>query len=184
MEKIEFYLWDGKVRYRVDGEEYTLTQSDRQIIEFVLDTLEKFFPEALKTLNKACHDSARNKYYYDFRRVELFVRCNFGSHDTLNFDINNGYFHFEDVNCPLRGICPHENIICKPRFKMSVPDAERKVAVLYSKGMGADEIARVLRKSIKTVKNQLSSITRRLHLHKTKDLIKIFSVYNGFTLWE
>ena len=104
--------------------------------------------------------------------------------DTLHFDIGRGLLHFEDVRCPRRGICKHEGVICKPRFRMQVPKEEGKVAVLYSRGLTADEIAGVLRKSIKTVKNQLESVRKRLHLDRTRDLIKIFSIYNGFTLWE
>lgn len=184
MEAIEFYLWEGKVRYREDGKERILDQSQREVVEFVLDTLRRFFPEALQALSEECSDSASNKYYFDFRRVDLFIRCNFAEHDTLNFDIAQGVMHFEDVKCPRRGVCKFEGIICKPRFKMPVPNEEGKVAALYSRGLTADEIASVLSKSIKTVKNQLSSITKRLHLSRTRDLIKIFSVYNGFTLWE
>ena len=36
MEAVEFYLWDGSVRYRLNGEERTLTEKDREIVEFVL----------------------------------------------------------------------------------------------------------------------------------------------------
>ena len=183
MEAIEFYLWEGEVRYRVGGTERVLQQSDRDIIEFVLDSLQQFFPEALTALNEECADSKVNKRYYDFRRVDLFIRCNFAEHDTLNFDIKCGMLHFEDVKCPRRGICKHEGIICKPRFRMQVPKEEGKVAVLYSRGLTANEIAGVLRKSIKTVKNQLESVRKRLHLDRTKDLIKIFSFYN-ITIWE
>ena len=67
---------------------------------------------------------------------------------------------------------------------MSIPNEERQVATLYSKGFTAVEIAGVLKKSIKTVKNQLTSVTKRLKLNRTRDIIKVFSVYNGFTLWE
>lgn len=184
MEAIEFYLWEGEVRYRLNGQERKLAQNDREIIEFVLDTLRRYFPEALAALNEECAASEANKRYFDFRRVDLFIRCNFAEHDTLSFDIAQGVLHFEDVKCPMKGICKHEGVICKPHFKMPVPNEEGKVAALYSKGLTADEIAAVLCKSIKTVKNQLSSITKRLHLSRTRDLIKIFSVYNGFTLWE
>ena len=184
MEAIEFYLWEGKVRYRIDSVERVFQQSDRDIIDFVLDSLRRFFPEALSALSEECSASAANKRYYDFRRVELFIRCNFAEHDTLNFDIQRGLLHFEDVKCPRRGICKHEGIICKPRFRMQVPKEEGKVAVLYSRGLTAGEIARVLSKSIKTVKNQLESVRKRLHLDRTRDLIKIFSIYNSFSLWE
>lgn len=184
MEAIEFYVWEGKVCYRLEGQERMLQPSGRDIIEFVLDKLEKYFPEALSALNDECVLSIPNKRYYDFRRVSLFIRCNFAEHDTLSFDIQRGMLHFEDVKCPLRGICKHEGIICKPRFRMQVTKEEGKVAVLYSRGLTADEIASVLKKSIKTVKNQLESVRKRLHLDRTRDLIKIFSVYNSFTLWE
>ena len=183
MEAIEFYLWEGEVRYRVDGHERTLKQSDWEIIEFILETLQKFFPDALQALNKKCASSLPNKRFYDFRRVELFIRCNFSDHDTLSFDISQGMLHFEDVKCPLRGVCEYDGIICRPRFRMPCPNEEGKVAALYSKGLTADEIAGVLRKNIKTVKNQLCSVTKRLQLNRTRDLIKIFSVYN-ITLWE
>lgn len=184
MEAIEFYLWEGEVRYRVNGQERKLAQGDREIIEFVLDTLGRYFPEALAALNEECVASEANNRYFDFRRVDLFIRCNFAEHDTLHFDIWRGLLHFEDVRCPRRGICKYEGVICKPRFRMQVPKEEGKVAVLYSRGLTADEIAGVLSKSIKTVKNQLESVRKCLHLDRTRDLIKIFSVYNGFTLWE
>ena len=92
-------------------------------------------------------------------------------------------FHFEEVKCPLRGICKDENVICKPQFKMPVSKEEGRAAVLYSKGLTANEIAAKLGKGVKTVKNQLGNAAKRLGLSRTRDLIKIFSVYN-ITLWE
>lgn len=184
MEAIEFYLWEKQVCYRVDGNERVFTQQDREIVEFVLDFIRKFFPDALMALSEVCSDSAANKRFFDFRRVDRFIRCNFSEHDKLNFDVYCGLMHFEDVRCPLRGMCKHEGVICKPKLCIQVPTEEGKVAVLYSRGLTADEIAGVLKKKVKTVKNQLSSVTKRLNLNGTRDLIKIFSVYNSFTLWE
>lgn len=181
MEKLEFYLFDGKVCWREDGTERILTQSNRDIITYVLDALERYFPETLEALNDECQASSRNKMYYDFRRVELFIRCNFSEHDTMHFDIDRGLMHFEEVKCPRRGICKHEGVICKPKLSMPLSGEEGKVAALYSKGLGAKEIARVLKKSIKTVKNQLNSARKRLKLNRTKDLIRVFAVYNAFT---
>lgn len=137
----------------------------------------------MKAVSEECADSSANKPYYDFRRVDLFIRCNFAEHDTLNYDVANGFMHFEDVHCPRRGICKNEGKICKPKMKMSIPNEERQVATLYSKGLTASEIAGVQNKSIKTVKNQLTSVTKRLKLSRTHDIIKVFTVYNGFTLW-
>lgn len=184
MEAIEFYLWEGEVRYRIDGVERILKPDDREMIDFILGCLYRFFPDALSALDEECEASKLNRRFYDFRRVDMFIRCNFSEHDMLSFDIRNGLLHFEDVKCPRRGICKHEGVICKPRLRMQVPKEEGKVAALYSKGLSAAEIADVLKKSIKTVKNQLESVRKRLHLDRTRDLIKIFSIYNGFTLWE
>lgn len=184
MEAIEFYLWDGQIRYRVDGVEHTLRQEDREIIEFVLNHVRRYFPDAMTALNEVCNDSAMNKYFFDYRRADQFIRCNFSAHDTLKFDISDGVLNFEEIPCPRRGVCKYEGRICKPKLKLVLPEEERKVAVLYSRGFTADEIASKLRKKVKTVKNQLNHVTKRLHLNRTKDLIKIFSVYNGFTLWE
>ena len=108
MEAIEFYLWEKQVCYRVDGNERVFTQQDREIVEFVLDFIRKFFPDALMALSEACSDSAANKRFFDFRRVDRFIRCNFSEHDKLNFDVYCGLMHFEDVRCPLRGMCKHE----------------------------------------------------------------------------
>ena len=87
-------------------------------------------------------------------------------------------FHFEEVKCPLRGICRDENVVCKPKFRVAVTKEEGKAVALYSKGLTANEIARLMKKSVKTIKNQLDNARKRLHLSRTRDLIKIFSVYN------
>ncbi len=183
MEAVEFYLWDGSVRYRLNGEERTLTEKDREIVEFVLAQLRRFFPDAYQALSEEFTLSERNKWWYDFKRVEMFIRCNFSEHDTLSFDIQDGMLHFEDVKCPLKGVCRHEGIVCKPKFKVPVSKEESRAAALYSKGLTANEIAKVLGKGVKTVKNQLGSAAKHLGLSRTRDLIKIFSVYN-ITLWE
>lgn len=183
MERIEFYIWDGSIRYRKMGGERTLTQSDRDIVEFVLKQLQVFFPEALQALSERFAGSKRNKYYYDFARVDFFIRCNFSEHDTLSFDIQDGALHFEDVKCPMKGICKYEGVVCKPKFRVPMTKEESRAAVLYSKGMTAGEIAKTLKKSVKTVKNQLLNLRKKLHLNGTRDLIKVFSVYN-ITMWD
>ena len=181
MERLEFYLWEGKVCWRENGTEKVLTQSDREIIVYILDSLERLFPDTLTALNEECKLVSRNKMHYDFRRVELFVRCNFAEHDTMHFDIDRGVMHFEEVRCPRRGICKHEGVICKPKLSMPMTGEEEKVAALYSRGLRVEDIAKVLKKSIKTVKNQLNSARKRLRLNRTRDLIQVFAMYNCFT---
>lgn len=184
MEKVEFFIIGGQTCIRRNGVSKPLTPSDRDAVEFMLERMQECFPAAMERLQGWAEDSKPNKRFFEYRMVDRFIRCNFGEADFLYSDVENGMFHFEEVKCPLRGICKDEGVICKPRFRMQVPKEEGKVAVLYSRGLTADEIAGVLRKSIKTVKNQLESVRKRLHLNRTRDLIKIFSIYNGFTLWE
>lgn len=184
MEAIEFFIINGQTCIRQGGVSRPLSPRDRDAIEFLLRNIEHCFPVTANRLCEWAADSAANKRFFEYRMVDRFIRCNFGEADFLYPDVEDGMFHLEEVKCPLRGICKDEGVICKPKFKPAVTREERRVAALYSKGLTADEIAVVLRKSVKTIKNQLNNARKRLCLDRTRDLIKIFSIYNGFTLWE
>lgn len=177
MEAIEFYRIDKQIRYTMNGEEHVLTQSDREIVEFMLQQLRTFYPDALERLSQLCNESAANKYWYDFRRVEWFIRCNFSELDRVSFDIQNGMLQLEDVKCPLRGICHDEGKICRPKLRMPVGEEEARAAMMYASGMSDGEIASRLKKSVKTIKNQLQSVRKRLHLTSLRELIKVLRVY-------
>lgn len=183
MEAVEFFIIGGQTCIRRNGVSKPLTPSDREEIEWILEKMRSCFPEAVERLQVWAGESRPNKRFFEYRMVDRFIRCNFGDADFLYSDVENGMFHFEEVKCPLRGICKDENVICKPKFKMPVSKEESRAAVLYSKGLTANEIAKVLGKGVKTVKNQLSSAAKHLGLSRTRDLIKIFSVYN-ITVWE
>lgn len=183
MEKVEFFIIDGQTCLRRGGVSKPLTPGDREEVEWMLGQMRSCFPEAVERLEAWAADSSMNVRFYEYRMVDRFIRCNFGEADFLYSDVEDGMFHFEEVKCPLRGMCKDENVICKPKFKVPLPVEEGKAAVLYSKGLTAHEIAKVMKKSAKTIKNQLDNARKRLHLDRTRDLIKIFSFYN-ITLWE
>lgn len=183
MEAVEFYIIGGQTCIRRNGISKPLTPQDRDEVVWMTEQIRNCFPEAAERLEKWAAGSSLNIIFFEYRMVDRFIRCNFGEADFLYSDIENGMFHFEEVKCPLRGICRDENVICKPKFKVPLSSEEGKAAVLYSKGLTAHEIARVMKKSAKTIKNQLDHARKRLHLDRTRDLIKIFSVYN-ITLWE
>lgn len=178
MEAIEFYIIDGQTCTRRSGSSKPLTPDDREEIEWMLEQMRRCFPGAVERLEEWAGESKPNKRFFEYRMVDRFIRCNFGEADFLYSDIEDGMFHFEEVMCPLRGICKDENVVCKPKFKMPVSKEESRAAVLYSKGLTANEIAKKLGKGVKTVKNQLGSACKRLGLSRTRDLIKVFSVYN------
>ncbi len=183
MEAVEFFVIGGQTCIRRNGVSKALTPSDRDAIEFMLEQMRQYFPAATERLQEWAEESKPNRRFFEYRIVDRFIRCNFGEADFLYSDVEDVMFHFEEVKCPLRGICKDENVVCKPKFKMPVSKEESRAAALYSKGLTANEIAKVLGKGVKTVKNQLSSAAKRLGLNRTRDLIKIFSMYN-ITLWE
>ena len=155
-----------------------LTPNDREEVVWMLERMRDCFPVAVSRLESWAEDSRANRHFFEYRIVDRFIRCNFGDADFLYSDVENGMFHFEEVKCPLRGICRDENVVCKPKFRVAVTKEEGKAVALYSKGLTANEIARLMKKSVKTIKNQLDNARKRLHLSRTRDLIKIFSVYN------
>lgn len=183
MERVEFFVIGGQTCIRRNDVSKPLTPSDRDAVEFMLARMQESFPKALERLQEWAEESKPNKRFFEFRIVDRFIRCNFGEADFLYSDIEDGMFHFEEVKCPLRGICKDEKVICKPTYNVPVTKEESRAAVLYSRGLTANEIAKVLGKGVKTVKNQLGNAAKRLGLKRTRDLIKIFSLYN-ITLWE
>lgn len=183
MEAVEFYVIGGQTCIHRNGVSKPLTPADHDEVVWMLEQMRANFPDAVERLELWAAESAKNMRFFEYRMVDRFIRCNFGEADFLYSDVENGFFYIEEVRCPLRGICKDENVICKPRFNVPLSREEIKAAILYSKGLDVNEIARRLKKSVKTIKNQLGNARKRLHLSRTRDLIKIFSLYN-ITLWE
>lgn len=178
MEKLEFYLINGQTCVRgEDGSGKPLTPADREAIEFMIERIKRFFPEAFDRLCEWASSSAMNKPYFEYRMVDRFIRCNFGEADFLYADVEDNMFHFEEVKCPLRGICKDEGVICKPKANLGLPAEEQRVVSLYSKGYLPGEIAEQLGKAEKTCKEQIRSACKRLKLPHARWLIRLFNAY-------
>lgn len=178
MEKLEFFLINGQTCIRrEDGSSKPLTTDDRDAIDFMLENIKRYFPDAFDRLGEWAADSARNIPYYRFRMVDRFVRCNFGEADFLYCDVEDNMFHFEEVKCPLRRICKDEGVICKPKANLGLPAEEQKVVSLYSKGYLPGEIAERLGKAEKTCKEQIRSACKRLKIPHARWLIRLFNAY-------
>ena len=179
--KMEFYITpNGKVMVDEEGTEPTreYTQSDRNLSRYLLEIIAVQYPEALEALSGLYSQSKPNAPYYDYLRVHRFIRCNFGEHDLLTPDIERDILHFEEVRCPLRGICPDENIICKPQSLYRLTPAEKEVAKLYLRGDTFDMIARELGKSPSTVKQQLWKLKKKLGAKNCREIIRVLRIHN------
>lgn len=177
---LEFWVTpEGEVMYRSEnGISKVFTIKDHELVEFILEKLRTRYPKTYQVLAKKYAASQLNKYMFNFRIADNFIRCNFGEHDLLTTDIDNIFLHFEEVRCPLRGICKEEGLVCKPKPESIFKPAEKKVVELYSRGFSMSEIAVILKKSANTINVQLYRIKKKLNLKKSHDIIKIFNIYN------
>ena len=179
MEGIEFRVSpDGNVYFKEGNkEEKRLTRFERTVCLEVADIIESRFPGAWSRLMllyppKGIASAQRDKQI--FKIVDRFVRCNFGEHDLLTKDIEHKILHFEEVRCPLRGgLCPDENVICKPQSLVHLSPAEKDVVTLYLYGYTFDQIASELNKAPSTVKVQLHNIKKKLGVKNCREIIKV-----------
>lgn len=179
MENVEFYIINGVTCINRNGVSKKLEPTDRECVEFMMEIISKVYPAAMEALQRWAAPSKLNKHYYEYRIVDRFIRCNFGEADFLRTDIDDlGMFHLEEVKCPLRNICEHEGVICKPKAKLALSDEELRVAGLYAKGYLPGEIASELGKKQATVKRQIYNAYHRLKLPHPRWLIRMFNVYD------
>ena len=180
--QIEFFVSpQGMVYFYGKNQEiirYDMEQSE--LIRLMAQMIQTVYPEAYEYLFNNFIKSEKNKLYHQFLITERFIRCNFGTNDTLNYDINQGMMNLERVNCPLRKCCKEENIVCNPKVKSPFFPKETEVAKVFAKGYVASEVADILGKSLHTVTSQLRNMTRRLGLRSSREIIKIVHQRN---LW-
>lgn len=115
LKSLEFFVTpDGFVYYKKPGEESRrLTKFNTDIVDELHNVIKTRFPEGYAALAKLYR---RNT----FKMVERFIRCNFGEHDLLTQDIEHDILHFEEVRCPLRGMCEFERVICRPKTMVNL----------------------------------------------------------------
>lgn len=173
MERLEFYTSpDGNVYYKRPGEESKrLTKFNADIVNGLHDIIKTRFPECYAELAKLYKRNV-------FKIVERFVRCNFGEHDLLSQDIEHEILNFEEVRCPLRGMCEYERVICKPKTMVSLSPCEREIASLYLEGYTFNTIAERLGKNSQTVKVQLMSIKKKCGVKHCRDIIRVLRLNN------
>lgn len=169
----EFFTYNNEVWVRLsDGTMKALKDSDRDVIAAILDCVSTFYPKAYAALSKEYEGCAPNQSYYRYRMAVRFIRCNFAALDDVpDFD-KDMHCNFEYVNCPLRGECRNDHVICCPEFDHHLSRAELRVMALVYEGMTEDEIGEQLKLSPRTVHTHIYNANSRLGLHSKAEFIK------------
>lgn len=179
MENYEFVaLADGNIIARNDTANKVVTEFDRDIIEFVIKEIKVRYPIAYERLCIIYDRYKGNRLNYEYLIAKRFIRCNMGADDLMTIDVEQGVVNLEFVSCPMRGECPYEGVVCRPRHHSHLTPTLKQVAELYASGKSYQDIADVLGKSPKTIANQLRAIKEILKLKRVKDIITYRILYN------
>lgn len=177
LNNIEFYTSpEGGILIKKQGEVIReMSESDTDLINNLFERIRNDYPEAFKSLNTCYQKSERNFTYFRFLCVRRFIKCNFSNYDTLSDDIDStGQFHFEQVQCPMRGECLGYNVICNAKYNTKLSTREMQILELYCKPMEMSEIANELFISPATVDVHVRKIREKLDIHDKAGLVKFY----------
>lgn len=176
---LEFFTGsDGHVWFRDINGCQRLSTKNVELLDYMMDRIYRVFPGTYKRLQSMYKESECNKYYFKFRCVERFIRCNMGDDNAQKLDVTDNLFNLEVVQCPLRGICKDEGVLCKPSPDSAFSPAEKKVAELYSEGCTINEIAHQQQKSVSTVNNQLWNICKKFGVSTRREIVNLCRNFN------
>ena len=91
-----------------------------------------------------------------------------------------GNLNFEEVDCPLRGECPNESIICRPKFNSNLSERELDVMRNMYEGLTAEEISFKLCLSPETVKTHKRNAFKRTNSHSFGEFMRYANANNIF----
>lgn len=185
MEGLEFYAFEDELWCKTsDGRNFIVDENKSDLIKFILGKIRSCYPEAFETLKKIYAKSALRENYYQYLMVRRFCKCNFCKLDTMSYDVvdveASGKFNFEKVECPMRGECPYEGIVCMPKFNSALSKAEIRVMELLYNGSTEQEAAEILFLSPNTVHQHVKSVYIKLGIHKLADFIQYANKNNMF----
>lgn len=176
LRNLEFFkLPEGKLMVKEDEKFFILTPQRQALIKTCLEKIKREYPLAYDRLEKNYKIHKSHSSFYEFIMVMRFLSCNCGSHDTREYDIDSlGFFNFEEVKCPLRGLCPDENIICKPSLAITLSSREYVVFRLIAEGLSTKDIAHKLYISPNTVKRHRENIKNKTNCNTSTQLVTFF----------
>ena len=182
---LEFYVFGDELWCMTsDGSNFIVDEKRTDLIRYVLEAVRERYPEAYKALEEIYAKSAINPSYYQYLMMRRFCKCNFCRLDTTSFDVEDvdaeGKFNFEKVECPMRGECPFEGIICMPKFNSTLSPAELRVMELLYRGMKEQDAAKELFLSPNTVHQHIKSVYVKLGIHRLSEFISYANKHNMF----
>ena len=181
MTNIEFYVTPkGDVMIHSEDGVKQLEVHDRAFIAKMLKTFTDFYPEAIKACSRIFEKFRFNAPQFEFLIVRRMIKCNFGKFDSV-MDIDQfGNLNFEEVDCPLRGECSVEGIVCKPRFNSMLSERELEIMRYYYESISPEEIAELICLSIETVKTHKRNAFRRVNVHSLAEFFTYAKQHNLF----
>lgn len=178
---IEFYSYEQEIWIRKsDGAMEILRETNYVFVEKLVMYISTFYPKAYAALCLEYKGCSANPSYYRFRIVVRFIRCNFSALDNIPDIDSNLHCSFEPINCPLRGECRYDHIICCPEFDHQLSPAEIRVLELVYEGLTEEEIADCLRLSPLTIHTHVRNAYSRLGLHSKAEFIKYATLNHLF----
>lgn len=169
----EFFTCDNTVWYRhADGSVKTLLETDYDMVSELCEYISVFYPKAYAALCEEYKGSALNRTYYRYRIACRFIKCNFAALDNvpdIGPDLN---CTFEYVNCPLRGECRYDRVICRPEFCHRLSAAEMQVMRLVFDGLTEEQIGLELKLSPHTIHTHIRNAYARLGVHSRAEFAK------------
>ena len=173
---------NGDVMMQRVNDVSVFSQDDKDVIDTVLDIIEKNYADAYLALQE-CYDSSKlNVPFYRYRMAHRFIRCNCGAFDTLKADIDeSGHLNLEQVDCPLRGSgdCRYEGVICLPSRSSILSPRQEELAALLAEGRTNWDIADLMEISISTVYNMIQIIKTKLKIENTGQIVAWYNNYHG-----
>lgn len=179
---IEFFTYESEVWLRKSsGDTRILSETDKDVINALIHHISTFYPKAFAALESEYQNCSPNQSYFRFRMAVRFIRCNFAALDSIP-DFNTSHVcTFEHVNCPLRGECRYDHVICRPSFDHRLSPAEMRVMELVYRGLTEEEVGSRLCLSPLTVHTHVRNAYTRLGIHSKAEFVKYAANHHLFS---
>lgn len=182
MEGLEFYTIDDQLWVLDEFGNHTMVEEgNRELVSRLFGMIADYWKEAFGALSKEFKSSSANVAYFQWLVVRRFFKCNFGKLDTTHSDVLNGRFSFEKIDCPLRGECKLEGIVCNPKFNSALSQSQLRVMEQVYYGKSIEEISEMLFISQNTVKNHIKASYWKLGIHEKAEFIRYANEKNLFS---